>query len=111
MVIAEFNLDTSSAIGHDWARRGVIALHNRCINFITELRCDGCNFVTNILFESNSMSLAQLSSYVDKKIVPQLKTVSGVGNVNLLGDAKRQIRSFFVVRSLQALQYFHFLRC
>ena len=38
------------------------------------------------------MSLAQLSSYVDKKIVPQLKTVSGVGNVNLLGDAKRQIR-------------------
>ncbi|MFH4309120.1 efflux RND transporter permease subunit, partial [Acinetobacter baumannii] len=48
--------------------------------------------IMSVVFESNSMSLAQLSSYVDKKIVPQLKTVSGVGNVNLLGDAKRQIR-------------------
>ena len=45
----------------------------------------------SVVFESNSMSLAQLSSYVDKKLYLSLKLFL-VGNVNLLGDAKRQIR-------------------
>ncbi|MFY5420483.1 efflux RND transporter permease subunit [Acinetobacter baumannii] len=90
MVIAEFNLDTSSAIAAQDVRdkiAPVIAQFRDEIDTPIVQRYD-----LSVVFESNSMSLAQLSSYVDKKIVPQLKTVSGVGNVNLLGDAKRQIR-------------------
>ncbi|EMN2536786.1 efflux RND transporter permease subunit [Acinetobacter baumannii] len=96
MVIAEFNLDTSSAIAAQDVRdkiAPVIAQFRDEIDTPIVQRYDpSFSPIMSVVFESNSMSLAQLSSYVDKKIVPQLKTVSGVGNVNLLGDAKRQIR-------------------
>ncbi|HAV2774727.1 TPA: efflux RND transporter permease subunit [Acinetobacter baumannii] len=96
MVIAEFNLDTSSAIAAQDVRdkiAPVIAQFRDEIDTPIVQRYDPSSSpIMSVVFESNSMSLAQLSSYVDKKIVPQLKTVSGVGNVNLLGDAKRQIR-------------------
>jgi len=96
MVIAEFNLDTSSAIAAQDVRdkiAPVIAQFRDEIDTPIVQRYDPSSSpIMSVVFESNTMSLAQLSSYVDKKIVPQLKTVSGVGNVNLLGDAKRQIR-------------------
>ncbi|EPQ0242440.1 efflux RND transporter permease subunit [Acinetobacter baumannii] len=96
MVIAEFNLDTSSAIAAQDVRdkiAPVIAQFRDEIDTPIVQRYDPSSSpIMSVVFESNSMSLAQLSSYVDKIIVPQLKTVSGVGNVNLLGDAKRQIR-------------------
>ncbi|PRN77871.1 efflux RND transporter permease subunit [Acinetobacter baumannii] len=96
MVIAEFNLDTSSAIAAQDVRdkiAPVIAQFRDEIDTPIVQRYDPSSSpIMSVVFESNSMSLDQLSSYVDKKIVPQLKTVSGVGNVNLLGDAKRQIR-------------------
>lgn len=96
MVIAEFNLDTSSAIAAQDVRdkiAPVIAQFRDEIDTPIVQRYDPSSSpIMSVVFESNSMKLAQLSSYVDKKIVPQLKTVSGVGNVNLLGDAKRQIR-------------------
>ncbi|MVU19587.1 MMPL family transporter [Acinetobacter baumannii] len=96
MVIAEFNLDTSSAIAAQDVRdkiAPVIAQFRDEIDTPIVQRYDPSSSpIMSVVFESNSMSLAQLSSNVDKKIVPQLKTVSGVGNVNLLGDAKRQIR-------------------
>ncbi|HGW3737110.1 TPA: efflux RND transporter permease subunit [Acinetobacter baumannii] len=96
MVIAEFNLDTSSAIAAQDVRdkiAPVIAQFRDEIDTPIVQRYDPSSSpIMSVVFESNSMSLAQLSSYVDKKIVHQLKTVSGVGNVNLLGDAKRQIR-------------------
>ncbi|HFG6899062.1 TPA: efflux RND transporter permease subunit [Acinetobacter baumannii] len=96
MVIAEFNLDTSSAIAAQDVRdkiAPVIAQFRDEIDTPIVQRYDPSSSpIMSVVFESNSMSLAQLSSYVDKKIVPQLKTVSGVGNVNLLGDAKRQTR-------------------
>ncbi|MDT8114100.1 efflux RND transporter permease subunit [Acinetobacter baumannii] len=96
MVIAEFNLDTSSAIAAQDVRdkiAPVIAQFRDEIDTPIVQRYDPSSSpIMSVVFESNSMSLAQLSSYVDTKIVPQLKTVSGVGNVNLLGDAKRQIR-------------------
>ncbi|WP_151740052.1 efflux RND transporter permease subunit [Acinetobacter nosocomialis] len=96
MVIAEFNLDTSSAIAAQDVRdkiAPVVAQFRDEIDTPIVQRYDPSSSpIMSVVFESNTMSLAQLSSYVDKKIVPQLKTVSGVGNVNLLGDAKRQIR-------------------
>jgi HAE1 family hydrophobic/amphiphilic exporter-1 len=48
--------------------------------------------IMSIVFESNSQSLRELSTYIDQRIVPELQTVSGVGAVNLLGDSQRQIR-------------------
>ncbi|MGR8032988.1 efflux RND transporter permease subunit [Acinetobacter baumannii] len=96
MVIAEFNLDTSSAIAaqdvRDKIALVIAQLRDEIDTPIVQRYDPSSSPIMSVVFESNSMSLAQLSSYVDKKIVPQLKTVSGVGNVNLLGDAKRQIR-------------------
>ncbi|HGH3559239.1 TPA: efflux RND transporter permease subunit [Acinetobacter baumannii] len=106
MVIAEFNLDTSSAIAAQDVRdkiAPVIAQFRDEIDTPIVQRYDPSSSpIMSVVFESNSMSLAQLSSYVDKKIVPQLKTVSGVGNVNLLGDAKRQIRIKVHPKQLQS---------
>ena len=48
------------------------------------------------------MGLKALSSYLDQRIVPQLRTVPGVGTVNLLGDAQRQIRIQVEPQKLQA---------
>ncbi|PTV49796.1 efflux RND transporter permease subunit [Acinetobacter pittii] len=96
MVIAEFNLDTSSAIAAQDVRDKIAPVtaqfRDEIDTPIVQRYDPSSSPIMSVVFESNSMSLAQLSSYVDKKIVPQLKTVSGVGNVNLLGDAKRQIR-------------------
>lgn len=106
MVIAEFNLDTSSAIAAQDVRdkiAPVTAQFRDEIDIPIVQRYDPSSSpIMSVVFESNSMSLAQLSSYVDKKIVPQLKTVSGVGNVNLLGDAKRQIRIKVIPAQLQS---------
>lgn len=106
MVIAEFNLDTSSAIAAQDVRdkiAPVIAQFRDEIDTPIVQRYDPSSSpIMSVVFESNTMSLAQLSSYVDKKIVPQLKTVSGVGNVNLLGDAKRQIRIKVYPEQLQS---------
>lgn len=79
MVIAEFNLDTSSAIAAQDVRdkiAPVIAQFRDEIDTPIVQRYDPSSSpIMSVVFESNSMSLAQLSSYVDKKIVPQLKTV------------------------------------
>ncbi|TDM62829.1 efflux RND transporter permease subunit [Acinetobacter pittii] len=96
MVIAEFNLDTSSAVAAQDVRDKIAPVtaqfRDEIDTPIVQRYDPSSSPIMSVVFESNTMSLAQLSSYVDKKIVPQLKTVSGVGNVNLLGDAKRQIR-------------------
>src|SRR5690606_36420599 len=60
------------------------------------------NAVMSIVFESNNMDIKALSSYLDQRIVPQLRTVAGVGTVNLLGDAQRQIRIQVEPQKLQA---------
>ena len=106
MIVAEFNLDTSSALAAQDVRdkiSPVTAQFRDEIDTPIVQRYDPSSSpIMSVVFESNSMSLAQLSSYVDKKIVPQLKTVSGVGNVNLLGDAKRQIRIKVIPAQLQS---------
>lgn len=106
MVIAEFNLDTSSAIAAQDVRDKIAPVtaqfRDEIDTPIVQRYDPSSSPIMSVVFESNSMSLAQLSSYVDKKIVPQLKTVSGVGNVNLLGDAKRQIRIKVIPAQLQS---------
>lgn len=106
MIVAEFNLDTSSALAAQDVRDKIAPVtaqfRDEIDTPIVQRYDPSSSPIMSVVFESNSMSLAQLSSYVDKKIVPQLKTVSGVGNVNLLGDAKRQIRIKILPEQLQS---------
>lgn len=77
MVIAEFNLDTSSAIAAQDVRdkiAPVIAQFRDEIDTPIVQRYDPSSSpIMSVVFESNSMSLAQLSSYVDKKLCLSLK--------------------------------------
>ncbi|MCU7698541.1 efflux RND transporter permease subunit [Acinetobacter sp. AYS6] len=106
MIVAEFNLDTSSALAAQDVRDKIAPVtaqfRDEIDTPIVQRYDPSSSPIMSVVFESNSMSLAQLSSYVDKRIVPQLKTVSGVGNVNLLGDAKRQIRIKVIPAQLQS---------
>lgn len=106
MIVAEFNLDTSSALAAQDVRDKIAPVtaqfRDEIDTPIVQRYDPSSSPIMSVVFESNSMSLAQLSSYVDKRIVPQLKTVSGVGNVNLLGDAKRQIRIKILPEQLQS---------
>lgn len=106
MVVAEFNLDTSSAIAAQDVRDKIAPVaaqfRDEIDTPIVQRYDPSSSPIMSVVFESTSMNLAQLSSYVDKRIVPQLKTVSGVGNVNLLGDAKRQIRIKILPEQLQS---------
>lgn len=106
MIVAEFNLDTSSALAAQDVRDKIAPVtaqfRDEIDTPIVQRYDPSSSPIMSVVFESDTMSLAQLSSYVDKKIVPQLKTVSGVGNVNLLGDAKRQIRIKILPEQLQS---------
>lgn len=106
MVVAEFNLDTSSAIAAQDVRDKIAPVtaqfRDEIDTPIVQRYDPSSSPIMSVVFESTSMNLAELSSYVDKRIVPQLKTVSGVGNVNLLGDAKRQIRIKILPEQLQS---------
>ncbi len=48
--------------------------------------------VVSVAFRSTTLSMKDLSTYLDNKVIKQLQTVTGVGQVNMLGDRKRQIR-------------------
>ena len=48
--------------------------------------------VVSVTFRSNSMSLRDLSTYLDNTVSKQLQTVSGVGRVDILGNRERQVR-------------------
>ena len=95
-IIAEFDLDVSSAIAAQDVRDKIAPVtaefRDEIQDPIVERYDPSANAVMSIVFESQNMSLKELSSYLDQRIVPQFRTVSGVGTVNLLGDAKRQIR-------------------
>ena len=95
-IIAEFDLDVSSAIAAQDVRDKIAPVtaqfRDEIQDPIVERYDPSANAVMSIVFESQNMSLKELSSYLDQRIVPQFRTISGVGTVNLLGDAKRQIR-------------------
>ena len=95
-IIAEFDLDISSAIAAQDVRDKIAPVtaefRDEIQDPIVERYDPSANAVMSIVFESQTMSLSELSSYLDQRIIPQFRTVPGVGTVNLLGDAKRQIR-------------------
>ena len=105
-IIAEFDLDVSSAIAAQDVRDKIAPVtaefRDEIQDPIVERYDPSANAVMSIVFESQNMSLKELSSYLDQRIVPQFRTVSGVGTVNLLGDAKRQIRIQIEPEKLQS---------
>ena len=105
-IIAEFDLDVSSAIAAQDVRDKIAPVtaefRDEIQDPIVERYDPSANAVMSIVFESQNMSLKELSSYLDQRIVPQFRTVSGVGTVNLLGDAQRQIRIQIEPHKLQS---------
>ncbi|QIC79600.1 efflux RND transporter permease subunit [Acinetobacter indicus] len=95
-IIAEFNLDVSSAVAAQDVRDKIASVtaefRDEIQDPVVERYDPTANAIMSIVFESEQMSLRDLSAYLDQRIVPQLRTVPGVGTVNLLGDAQRQIR-------------------
>lgn len=106
MITAEFNLEVPSTTAAQDVRDKIASVTAEFRDEIQEPvieRYDPtANAIMSIVFESDNMGLKTLSSYLDQRIVPQLRTVPGVGTVNLLGDAQRQIRIQVEPQKLQA---------
>ena len=95
-IIAEFDLEISSTLAAQDVRDKISSVtaefRDEINDPIVERYNPSASPVISVTFESDRMNLRQLSSYIDQQLVPQLRTVQGVGSVNLLGDAIRQIR-------------------
>lgn len=106
-IIAEFDLDIPSAVAAQDVRDKIASVsaqfRDEIEDPIIERYDPSANAIMSIVFESERMSLRDLSSYLDERIIPMLRTVQGVGTVNMLGDAQRQIRIEIHPEKLQAL--------
>ncbi len=95
-IMAQFNLDISSTTAAQDVREKIATISAKFRDEIDQPvveRYDPTSSpIMSVVFESQNMSLRELSTYIDQRLVPQLRTVQGIGSVNLLGDAKRQIR-------------------
>lgn len=95
-IIVEFNLDVSSAVAAQDVRDKIASVasefREEIQDPIVERYDPTTNAIMSIVFESKDMPLSALSGYLDQQVLPQLRTITGVGAVNLLGDAQRQIR-------------------
>lgn len=95
-IIVEFNLDVPSAVAAQDIRDKIAPVtaefRDEIQDPVVERYDPTASAIMSIVFESNTQSLRELSTYIDQKVVPELQTVSGVGAVNLLGDSQRQIR-------------------
>lgn len=106
MITAEFNLEVPSTMAAQDVRDKIASVtaefRDEIQEPVVERYDPTANAIMSIVFESDNMGLKALSSYLDQRIVPQLRTVPGVGTVNLLGDAQRQIRIQVEPQKLQA---------
>ena len=95
-IVAQFNLDISSATAAQDVREKIATVSAKFRDEIDQPvveRYDPTSSpIMSVVFESQNMSLRELSTYIDQRLVPQLRTVPGIGSVNLLGDSKPQIR-------------------
>lgn len=105
-IVAQFNLDISSATAAQDVREKIATVSAKFRDEIDQPvveRYDPTSSpIMSVVFESQNMSLRELSTYIDQRLVPQLRTVPGIGSVNLLGDAKRQIRIHIDPTKLQS---------
>ncbi|XID75658.1 efflux RND transporter permease subunit [Alkanindiges sp. WGS2144] len=106
-VIVEFNLDVPSSLAAQDVRDKVAIVQPELRDEVEDPLIQRYNPsdapVISAIFRSDRMSMRDLSNYLDQRIIPQLRTISGVGNVNMLGDVKRQIRVEVQPEKMQAL--------
>lgn len=106
-VIVEFNLDVPSDLAAQDVRDKVAIVQPQLRDEVEDPLIQRYNPsdapVISIIFRSESMPIRELSDFLDKQIIPQLRTISGVGNVNMLGGLERQIRIEVQPEKMQAL--------
>lgn len=106
-IIVEFNLDVASSLAAQDVRDKVAIVQPQLRDEIEDPLIQRYNPsdapVLSIVFRSESMPIRDLSDFLDKQIIPQLRTISGVGNVNMLGGLERQIRIEVQPEKMQAL--------
>ena len=106
-IVAEFDLDIPSAVAAQDVRDKIASVtaqfRDEIEDPVIERYDPSANAIMSIVFESKQMNVRDLSSYLDQRIIPMLRTVQGVGSINMLGDAKRQIRIEIHPEKLQAL--------
>jgi len=95
IIYVEFNLETKVNEVIQDARAKVSAIRGELPDDIEEPILDKLDFqalpVASLSVQSKTMSPVALSTFVEKKIKPRLETISGVGKVNLVGLAKREV--------------------
>jgi hydrophobic/amphiphilic exporter-1 (mainly G- bacteria), HAE1 family len=106
-VIVEFNLDVPSTLAAQDVRDKIAIVQPQLRDEVEDPLIERYNPsdapVLSVIFRSNDMPMRDLSNYLDQRIIPQLRTISGVGNVNMLGDVQRQIRIEVMPERMQAL--------
>lgn len=106
-VIVEFNLDVPSTLAAQDVRDKIAIVQPELRDEVEDPLIERYNPsdapVLSVIFRSNNMPMRDLSNYLDQRIIPQLRTISGVGNVNMLGDVQRQIRIEVLPEQMQAL--------
>lgn len=95
-VVAEFNLEIDSAIAAQEVRDKIASVtaqfRDDIDDPIIERYDPTASPIMSVVFESTEMNPQQMSDFIDQRLLPQLRTVSGVGRVYMLGDVMRQIR-------------------
>ena len=106
-IIVEFNLDVAASLAAQDVRDKVAIVQPLLRDEIEDPLIQRYNPsdapVLSIVFRSETMPIRELSDFLDKQIIPQLRTISGVGNVNMLGGVERQIRIEVQPEKMQAL--------
>lgn len=107
-VIVEFNLNTSSDTAAQKVRDKLALVTPTFRDEIADPVIAQYNPadvpVVSVTFESTSMSMKDLSTYLKNSVTKQLQTVQGVGRVDMLGNRERQIR---VVLSPEKMSAYH----
>lgn len=106
-IIVEFNLDVVSGAAAQDVRDKVAVVQPQLRDEVEDPLIQRFNPsdapVLSVVFRSESMHVRELTDFLDKQIIPQLRTISGVGNVNMLGGVERQIRIELQPERMQAL--------
>src|SRR5690606_16842995 len=106
MITTEFNLDVPSTTAAQDVRDKIASVtaefRDEIQDPIVERYDPTANAVMSIVFASDNMDLKALRSYLDQRIVPQLRTIADVRTANLPADAQRQIRIQLAPHKLHA---------
>ncbi len=105
-VIIEFNLDVSATTAAQDVRDKIALvkpqLREEIKDPLIERYDPGSVPVVSVAFSSDTLSMRELSTYLEQQVIKRLQTVSGAGKVNLLGTVTREIRIAIHPEQLQA---------